>query len=153
VSAEARLAELGIALPEPPAPVASYVQATRTGSLIFVSGQIPIRDGSIPRTGLVGNDLTVEEGAEEARWCALNCLAQVRAAAGTLDAVARIVKLTVFVASAPGFGRQPMVANGASDLMVEIFGEAGRHARAAVGCSDLPLGAPVEVELIAELSV
>lgn len=153
MSAEARLAELGIALPEPPAPVASYVQATRTGSLIFVSGQIPIRDGSIPRTGLVGNDLTVEEGAEEARWCALNCLAQVRAAAGTLDAVARIVKLTVFVASAPGFGRQPMVANGASDLMVEIFGEAGRHARAAVGCSDLPLGAPVEVELIAELSV
>jgi enamine deaminase RidA (YjgF/YER057c/UK114 family) len=152
VSAEARLAGLGITLPEPPAPIASYVPAARTGSLIFISGQVPMRDGSLPRTGLVGRDLTVEEGAEEARWCALNCLAQVRAAAGTLDAVARIVKLTVFVASAPGFGQQPIVANGASDLMAEVFGEAGRHARAAVGCSDLPLGAPVEVELIAELS-
>jgi enamine deaminase RidA (YjgF/YER057c/UK114 family) len=100
----------------------------------------------------VGHDLTVEEGAEEARWCAINCLAQLRAAAGTLDAVARVVKLTVFVASAPGFGRQPVVANGASDLIVEVFGDAGRHARSAVGCSDLPLGVPVEVELIAELS-
>ena len=151
MSAEARLRELGITLPEPPAAVASYVPAVRHGGFVFVSGQVPLRDGTLPRLGLVGRDLTEEEAAEEARYCAINCLAQVRAAAGSLDEVERIVKLTVFVASTPEFGGQPVVANGASDLMIEVFGESGRHARAAVGCVSLPLGVPVEVELIAAL--
>jgi enamine deaminase RidA (YjgF/YER057c/UK114 family) len=149
--AEARLRELGIQLPEPPEPVASYIPWVVAGDLIFVSGQIPARDGGLPRTGLVGQDLTLEEGAEEARFCALNVLAQLRGAAGTLDAIGRIVRLGVFVASAPGFRHQPAVANGASDLMKEIFGDAGKHARAAVGVSELPLGAPVEVDAIATI--
>jgi enamine deaminase RidA (YjgF/YER057c/UK114 family) len=151
VRAEERLRELGIELPEPPEPVAAYIPWVVSGSLIFVSGQIPSRGGGLPRTGRVGADLTIEEGAEEARFCALNVLAQLRAAAGTLDLVGRIVRLGVFVASAPGFTHQPAVANGASDLMKEIFGEEGKHARTAVGVSDLPLGAPVEVDAIAEI--
>jgi len=149
VSAEAALRALGITLPEPAAPVASYVPYTRDGSLVFVSGQLPIRDGALPRTGLVGANVSQEEAIEEARACAVNVLAQLRAAAGSLDDVARILKLTVFVASAPGFRAQPVVANGASELMVEVFGEAGKHARAAVGVAELPLGAPVEVDAVA----
>lgn len=148
---EARLAERGITLPEPPPPVASYLPVVMVGSLAYVSGQIPVRDGGLPRTGLVGADLTLEEAIEEARFCGINVLAHLRAAAGSLDHVARIVRLGVFVASAPGFRAQPLVANGASELMVEVFGEAGRHARATVGVAELPLGAPVEVEAIAEL--
>lgn len=151
MSAEARLVALGITLPAPPAPVASYVPFVRTGALVFISGQVPIRDGVIAHLGLVGDVVSQEDAVGEARQCALNALAQLRAAAGTLDEVARIVKLTVFVASAPGFGAQPLVANGASDLMVEVFGEDGRHARAAVGVAALPLGCAVEVDLIAEL--
>ncbi len=149
--AEERLRELGIELPEPPEPVASYIPWVIAGGLIFVSGQIPSRNGGLPRTGRVGAELTVEEGAEEARFCALNVLAQLRGAAGTLDMIGRIVRLGVFVASAPGFTHQPAVANGASDLMKEVFGDAGTHARAAVGVSELPLGAPVEVDAIATL--
>ncbi|HEX9774356.1 MAG TPA: RidA family protein [Actinomycetota bacterium] len=149
MSAEAALRALGITLPEPAAPVASYVPYTRDGSLVFVSGQLPIRDGALPRTGLVGANVSQEEAIEEARACAVNVLAQLRAAAGSLDDVARILKLTVFVASAPGFRAQPVVANGASELMVEVFGEAGKHARAAVGVAELPLGAPVEVDAVA----
>lgn len=151
MGAEAKLAELGIDLPAPPKPVAAYVPSVRTGSLVFVSGQVPIRDGAIARTGLVGADVTPEDATQDARTCALNALAVLRAAAGSLDNVRRIVKMTVFVASAPGFRAQPQVANGASELMVEIFGEQGKHARAAVGVAELPLGAPVEVELIAEV--
>jgi enamine deaminase RidA (YjgF/YER057c/UK114 family) len=151
VSAEQRLRDLGIELPEPPPPVASYVPTVVTNGLVFVSGQIPTRDGGLPRIGSVGDEVTLEEAAEEARFCAINALAQLRAAAGSLDAIERIVKLTVFVASAPGFRSQPAVGNGASDLMVEVFGDQGRHARAAVGVSELPLGAPVEVEVIAAL--
>lgn len=150
--AEERLRELGIELPEPPEPVASYIPWVSAGGLIFVSGQIPSRDGGLPRTGRVGAELTIEEGAEEARFCALNVLAQLRGAAGTLDVIGRIVRLGVFVASAPGFTHQAAVANGASDLMKEIFGEEGKHARAAVGVSELPLGAPVEVDAIATLA-
>jgi len=150
--AEERLRQLGIELPEPPEPVATYIPWVVTGDLIFVSGQIPSRDGGLPRTGLVGTDLTIEEGAEEARFCALNVLAQLRGAAGTLDMVGRIVRLGVYVASAPGFRHQPAVANGASDLMKEIFGDAGRHTRAAIGVSELPLGAPVEVDAIATIA-
>ena len=149
---EERLRELGIELPEPPEPVAAYIPWVVSGSLIFVSGQIPSRAGGLPRTGHVGADLTLEEGAEEARFCAINVLAQLRAAAGTLDMVGRIVRLGVFVASAPGFTHQPAVANGASELMKEVFGESGKHARAAVGVSELPLGAPVEVDAIAMLA-
>jgi enamine deaminase RidA (YjgF/YER057c/UK114 family) len=151
MGAEATLRELGIVLPDPPEPVASYIPWVLNGDLIFVSGQLPARDGGLPRTGLVGQDLTVEEAAEEARFCALNVLAQLRVAAGSLDNIERVVRLGVFVASAPGFTSQPAVANGASDLMREIFGEAGRHARAAVGVSSLPLGAPVEIDAIAAL--
>lgn len=149
--AEERLRELGIELPEPPEPVAAYIPWVVAGSLVFVSGQIPSRGGGLPRTGHVGAELTIEEGAEEARFCALNVLAQLRAAAGTLDGIGRIVRLGVFVASAPGFTHQPAVANGASELMREVFGEPGKHARTAVGVSDLPLGAPVEVDAIASL--
>jgi enamine deaminase RidA (YjgF/YER057c/UK114 family) len=151
MGAEARLAELGITLPDALPPFAAYVPAVRAGDLLFLSGQVPFRDGSLPRTGHVGDEVTPEHGAEEARFCVINLLAQVRAAAGSLDRVSRIVKLTVFVSSAPGFIGQPQVGNGASELLVEVFGEAGRHARSAVGVNELPLNAPVEVEAIVEL--
>lgn len=151
MSAEARLRELGIDLPQPPVAVASYLPFVIVDRTVFVSGQVPFRDGTLAAQGSVGADVTPEDAAAEARQCAVNVLAQLRAAAGSLDAIERIVKLTVFVASAPGFRAQPVVANGASDLIVEVFGEAGRHARAAVGVAELPLGAAVEVEAIATL--
>jgi enamine deaminase RidA (YjgF/YER057c/UK114 family) len=150
-SPEERLRELGIELPEPPAPVATYSPFIVAGGLVHVSGQVPIRDGSMPRTGSVGSDLTQEQAAEEARVCAINVLAQLRAAAGSLDNIARIVKVNVFVASAPGFRAQPAVGNGATDLFVEVFGDAGRPARSAIGVAELPLGAPVEVDAVALL--
>lgn len=154
MSAEQRLAAKGVVLPPVPPVAGAYVPWTAAGALVFVSGQIPFRDGALPVTGLVGEDVSLEQAQEEARHAALNALAVLRdAAGGSLDAVARILKLTVYVASAPGFRMQPLVANGASDLMVEAFGDAGRHARAAVGCVELPLGAPVEVELVAELGL
>ncbi|MFA5891868.1 MAG: RidA family protein [Actinomycetota bacterium] len=151
MSAEARLAELGIVLPEPPAPVASYVPVVVAGGFAYVSGQVPLRAEGLPRLGSVGAEVTQEEAVEEARYCGINILAQLRAALGSLDNVARVVKLTVFVASAPGFRMQPLVANGASDLMVEVFGDAGRHARAAVGVAELPLGVPVEVDAVVQV--
>lgn len=149
---EERLAALGITLPAPPAAVAAYVPCVTAGGWMWVSGQVPIRDGGLPRLGLVGRDISVEEGAEEARFAALNAIAQLKAAAGSLDRIERIVKLTVFVASSPGFHAQPTVANGASQLFIDVFGEAGRHARSAVGVAELPLGAPVEVEAVAILA-
>lgn len=152
MSATTRLHELGITLPEPPSAVAAYVPFVRTGDLVFISGQLPFRNGGLPRTGLVGRDVTVEEAVEEARFCAINILAQAQLAAGTLDQVTRVVRLGIFVASAPGFGGQPQVGNGASDLLVAVFADAGRHARAAVGVAELPLGAPVEIEAIIEVS-
>jgi enamine deaminase RidA (YjgF/YER057c/UK114 family) len=151
VSAEERLRALGIELPEPPAPVATYVPFVVAAGFVHVSGQVPIRGGVLPRIGLVGADVTVEEAVEEARFCALNVLAQLRAAAGSLDGIERMVKVNVFVASAPGFRAQPFVGNGATDLFVEVFGDAGRPARAAIGVAELPLGAPVEVDAIALL--
>lgn len=151
MTVEARLAKLGIALPEPPAPVASYVPWVRAGSLVFVSGQGAFMQGHTLRLGLVGADVTPEDATEDARITGINLLAQLRAAAGSLDRVRRIVKLTAFVASAPGFRAQPQVANGASDLMLEVFGDAGRHARSAVGVAELPFGICVEIDLIAEL--
>ncbi len=147
-----RLAALGLTLPTPPAPVASYVPAVRTGSLVFVSGQIPLRDGAMVATGRVPDEVPVELAVECARQCALNALAVAAQAAGGLDRIVRIVRVGCFVASEPSFTKQPIVANGASDLLVEIFADAGRHARAAVGSVALPLGAPVEVELLAEIA-
>ncbi|MEV8438865.1 RidA family protein [Actinosynnema sp. NPDC051121] len=146
----ARLAELGVALPEVAAPVAAYVPAVRTGRLVFTSGQLPFVQGSLAATGKVGGDVSPEEAKDHARTCALNALAAVDALVG-LDSVVRVVKLVGFVASADGFTGQPAVVNGASDLIGEVFGEAGQHARSAVGVAELPLGAPVEVELIVEI--
>ncbi|GAB3000129.1 RidA family protein [Saccharothrix stipae] len=146
----ARLAELGVELPEVAAPVAAYVPAVRTGQLVFTSGQLPFVKGSLAATGKVGGDVSPEEAKAHARTCALNALAAVDALVG-LDKVVRVVKLTGFVASADGFTGQPAVINGASDLLGEVFGEAGQHARAAVGVAELPLGAPVEVDLIVEI--
>lgn len=148
---EEKLAELGLSLPDAPAAIAAYVPVVVHRGLVWVSGQVPIRDGELPRRGLVGRDISIEDAAEEARYCALNALAQIKAAAGSLDRVERIVKLTVFVASSEDFHAQPLVANGASELFQHVFGEAGRHARSAVGVAELPLGSPVEVEVVAAL--
>lgn len=141
----ARLQELGIELPQPPAAIASYVPVVRTGQLAVTSGQLPLLNGALTHTGKVGADLTEQEAAVAARQCALNALAHLKRELGSLDRIERIVKLDGFVQSAPGFSRQPVVINGASDLMLEIFGEAGRHARVAVGVNELPLNAAVEV--------
>jgi enamine deaminase RidA (YjgF/YER057c/UK114 family) len=151
-SPEDRLRQIGIELPTPPSPVAAYVPAVRVGNQLWISGQLPVRSDGLPRTGSVGAEVSVEEATEEARWCAINLLAQIKAAVGSLDAVKRIVKLQVFVASAPGFVTQPVVANGASELLVEVFGDAGKHARSAVGVAALPLGAPVEIDAVVELA-
>jgi enamine deaminase RidA (YjgF/YER057c/UK114 family) len=146
-----RLASLGLTLPPVAAPVAAYVPAVRTGGFVYTSGQLPTVDGKLPAVGKVGAEVSASDAAELARTCALNALAAAAAAAGGLDAIGRIVKVTGFVASAPGFSGQPQVVNGASELLLEVFGEDGRHARSAVGVAELPLNAPVEVELIAEL--
>ena len=147
----ARLAELGIALPAVSAPAGSYVPARRSGSLVFTAGQVPFVDGKLAATGKVGADIGVVEASALARTCALNALAAVVSVTGELSAIRRIVKLTGFVASAPTFTQQAQVVNGASELLLEVFGDAGRHARSAVGMAVLPLDAPVEVELIAEV--
>jgi enamine deaminase RidA (YjgF/YER057c/UK114 family) len=151
VNAEERLHELGIELPPASQPVASYVPVSLSGGLAYVSGQIPMSEGKLMWTGKLGENLDVAEGAAAAKRCVLQSLAAIRSELGSLDRVKRIVRVGVFVASAKGFTDQPKVANGASDLLVEVFGEAGRHARAAVGVSELPLGSPVEVEMIAEI--
>lgn len=150
---EARLAELGLALPEATAPVANYLPFVRSGNLVFVSGQLPMKDGKLLFTGKVGESVSVGEAVICARQCALNIIAQVKAACdGDLDRVARIIKLGGFVAGGSDFTEHPKVVNGASDLMVDVFGDAGRHARAAVGSPSLPLDAPVEVEAIIEIN-
>lgn len=148
---EDRLAALGIALPSPPAPAASYVPWVRTGDLVFTAGQLPLVEGQLLATGLVGRDLDVAGAQQCARACAVNVLAQVAAAAEGLARVRRVVKLVVFVASTPSFGEQHLVANGASDLLGEVLGDAGIHARSAVGVCALPLQAPVEVEAVIEV--
>lgn len=147
----ARLVELGITLPPVTPPVAAYVPAVRSGSYVYVSGQLPMVDGTLPATGKVGAEVSPEQGAQLARRCAVNALAAVDDLVG-LAAVVKIVKVTGFVASAPGFTGQPGVINGASELFGEVFGEAGQHARSAVGVAELPLGTPVEVEVIAEVA-
>jgi enamine deaminase RidA (YjgF/YER057c/UK114 family) len=146
-----RLAGLGLALPPVVAPVAAYVPAVRAGAFVYTSGQLPMVDGKLPAVGKVGGEISAADAVGLARTCALNALAAAAATAGGLDAIRRIVKVTGFVASAPGFGGQPQVINGASELLIEVFGEEGKHARSAVGVAELPLNAPVEVELIAEV--
>ena len=150
---EARLAQLGIELPKAVAPAANYVPARRSGSLIYIAGQVPSADGKDQYVGKVGKDLSIEEAQKAARLCAINILAQLRAALdGSLDRVAGCVRLGGFVNAVPEFGDHPKVINGASDLMVEVFGEAGRHARAAVGCNSLPRNVAVEVDAIFEIA-
>jgi enamine deaminase RidA (YjgF/YER057c/UK114 family) len=151
MSIESKLKTLGIALPEPPAPVGSYVPSVRTGNLLFLSGMIPFRQGKLVFEGKVGRELSVEEGQEAARLSLLNALAVVRHSLGSLDHVKRIVRLSGHVASAPGFYQQPLVLNGASDLLVQIFEERGYHSRLALGASELPLNAPIELDLIIEI--
>jgi len=148
---QARLAGLGLVLPPVAAPVAAYVPAVRTGSYVYTAGQLPLAEGKLLATGKVGAQISADEAARLARTCALNGLAAVASVAGGLSAIRRIVKVTGFVASSPGFTGQPQVLNGASELLLEVLGEAGRHARSAVGVAELPLDAPVEVELIAEV--
>jgi len=148
---EERLAELGIVLPPAPQPVASYIPVKVVGDLAWVAAQIPMQDGAVTVAGKVGGEVTIDDANAGARRCALQALAALQAALGTLDRVKGIVKLDVFVASATGFTDHPKVANGASDLLVEVFGDEGRHARAAVGVPELPLGAAVEVALLVQV--
>jgi enamine deaminase RidA (YjgF/YER057c/UK114 family) len=149
---EARLEQLGIKLPAPPAPVASYVPFVISGKLVFVSGQVTLTPDGLKYVGIVGKDISLEDGKAAARLCAINLIAQLKSACGgDLDRVRRVVKLTVFVNAVPGFAQQPEVANGASDLFVEVFGDSGRHARSAVGAGSLPRNVAVEVDAIVEI--
>lgn len=148
---EDKLRAMGVTLPDAPAPLASYVPAVVAGQLLFTSGQLPLINGQLGWQGKVGLEVDVESGYQAARASAINCLAVVKGAVGSLERIARIVKVTGYVSSAPGFTGQPKVVNGASDFLLELLGEAGRHARAAVGVSELPLGAPVEVEMVVQL--
>lgn len=150
--AEVRLRELGLELPAPPPPVANYVGAVRTGNLVFVSGHGPYRDGEFVYLGKLGRELDKETGYQAARLVMLNSLASLKAVIGDLDKVTRVVKLLGMVNSMPEFADQPFVINGASDLLTEIFGERGRHARSAVGMSALPFGISVEIEMVVEVS-
>ncbi len=152
MGAEARLKALGIELPVPPRPMAAYANAARSGNLLFVSGHGPVRNGRITHRGRVGDDLTIEQGREAARLTGLNLLASVREALGSLDRVRRIVKVLGMVQCTDDFTEHPRVINGFSNLMVEVFGEAGRHARSAVGMGSLPFGMSVEIEMIIEVS-
>ena len=151
MSPEEKLISLGIELPEAPAPLGSYVPAVTSGNLVFLSGMLPLSEGSLVRTGKLGDSLTVEEGAGLARLAAVNALSVLRAEVGSLDRVRRCVRVCGYIASAPDFTAQPAVLNGASELMAEVFGEKGRHARAAVGVNVLPLDSPVEVEFVFEV--
>ena len=149
---ESRLTELGITLPEVAAPVAAYIPAQQTGNLIFTSGQLPMRDGALMATGILGVDIEIDEAYACARQCALNALAAIKAIVGDLDRVVRIVKVTGYVASHPTFTNQPAVVNGASELLAEIFGPSAAHARSSIGMAVLPLNAPVEIELLVEVA-
>lgn len=151
MSFEAKVQELGITIPSPAKPLAAYVPAVKSGNLVFVSGQLPSKDGQMLHKGLLGREVNVEQGYESARACAINCLGAVKSLVGSLDNIVRIVKVTGFVAAVPDFTDHPKVVNGASELMQQIFGEHGVHARAAVGMASLPLGVPVEVEMIVEV--
>ena len=147
---DARLAELGLELPQAAAPVANYVPFVISGNQVWIAGQVPFWNGTVKYTGMAGDAVSVDDAVDAARVCALNILAQAKSALGDLDRVTRIVKLTGFVNSVPGFTDQPKVINGASNLMVEIFGDKGKHARSAVGAGGLPLGVPVEIDAVIE---
>jgi len=149
---EKRLLELGVVLPEAAAPAANYVPFAQTGQLLFTAGQLPLKDGKLMAMGLLGRELGTEAGKLAAKWCAVNVLAQVKAAVGDLGRIKRLVKITVFVASTPDFTEQHVVANGASDFLAAALGDAGKHARSAVGVAALPMNAPVEVEAIVEIA-
>jgi enamine deaminase RidA (YjgF/YER057c/UK114 family) len=148
---EKRITELGYTLPEAPKPLAAYIPALKVGDFIYTAGQIPLENGSLKYSGKLGREITEEEGKRAAEICALNCLSVIKSVIGSLDKIDRIVKLTVFVNSADGFISQPQVANGASELIGKIFGEKGKHVRSAVGVNELPLNAPVEIEMIVKL--
>lgn len=146
-----KIKQLGITIPEPVKPLAAYIPAMQVGNLVMTSGQVPISSGVVKFQGKVGRDLSEEEGRDAAKLCAINCLSAVKSVIGSLDKIKRVLKLTVFIASAEGFTAQPKVANGASELIGEIFGEAGKHVRSAVGVSELPLNSAVEIEMIVEI--
>jgi enamine deaminase RidA (YjgF/YER057c/UK114 family) len=149
---EKRLSDLGVALPAAAAPAANYVPFMRTGNLVFTAGQLPLKEGKLQVTGLLGRDVDTAAGKEAAKLCAINILAQAKAAIGDLEKIRRLVKITVFVASAPDFTEQHLVANGASDFLVAVLGEPGKHARSAVGTASLPLNAAVEIEAVIEVA-
>ncbi len=151
MSYEKKLADMGINLPPAPNPLAAYVPAVKVGGYVFTSGQIPLVNGQLEYKGKLGAEISVEQGYQAARVCALNCLSVIKAQIGSLDNIEKIVKVVGFVNSAPGFNQQPQVVNGASELFGEIFGEAGKHARSAVGVNELPIDAAVEVEVIAKI--
>jgi enamine deaminase RidA (YjgF/YER057c/UK114 family) len=151
MGAEERLKELGLTLPTAPKPVANYVPAVRAGELLFLSGVLPMRDGKLQVQGKLGRELTIEQGYAAAKLATLNALANMKQELGSLDRVSRVVRLVGHVASAEGFVQHPAVMNGASDLLVAVFGEAGRHARVAVGAAELPMNAPVEIEMIVQV--
>lgn len=148
---EKRLSDLGVTLPVAAAPAANYVPFCRSGNLLFIAGQLPLKQGKLQASGLLGRDVDIAIGQEAAKYCAINILAQAKAALGDLEKIRRVVKITVFVASAPDFFEQHLVANGASDLLVAVLGDPGKHARAAVGAASLPLNAAVEIEAIFEV--
>ena len=148
---EEKINQLGFSLPAAPKPLASYVPAIKSGDLVFTAGQLPIKDGSLVFKGKLGKDLSEDEGKKAAQLCALNCLSAIKNEIESLDNIDRIIKLTVFVNSSKGFINHPQVANGASDLIKEVFGENGKHVRSAVGVAELPLNAPVEIEMICKI--
>ncbi len=149
---EEKIIEMGLTIPEPPEPVGAYVPVVRTGKLIFISGQLPLKEGKLIYRGKVGRDLEVEEGYQAARLCVLNCLGVIKKAIGSLENIKRIIKVTGYVHSEDSFYEQPKVINGASDLLGELLAEKGKHARAAVGVNSLPLGAAVEITMIVEIN-
>lgn len=148
---ETRLKDLGITIPESAAPAAAYLPFSQSGNLLFTSGQLPLKDGKLVSTGLVGRDLTIEQAQEAAKYCAINVLSQAQVALGDLKRIKRVIKITVFVASVVDFTDQHIVANGGSQLFIDVLGDAGKHARSAVGMAGLPLNAPVEIEAILEV--
>ena len=148
---EDKIKELGFTVPEAPKPLAAYIPALKEGNLVFTAGQLPLALGELKYKGKLGRDLTEEDGRKAAELCALNCLSVVKSVVGSLDNIERIVKVTAFINSAPGFTDQPKIANGASEFFVNVFGEMGKHVRSAVGVNELPLNAAVEVEIIARL--
>ena len=149
---EVKLGEIGLSIPQVPPAAGAYVPAVRSGNLVFCSGQGPYKDGSFSYVGQVGNDVSLEEAYDAARIAALNCLAEIRSVTGSLNSISRILQIRGFVNSAPDFHDQPKVVNGASELMLAIFGEAGKHARCALGTSNLPGNIPVEIEMVVELA-